>query len=66
MEAARTVGVSREIEMVSEEPSAPRTTSLTRCASCCQPERFPWAIWSVEHWALYADLEEFAWKFDWD
>jgi hypothetical protein len=23
-------------------------------------ERFPWAVWSTEAWATYADLEELA------
>ena len=28
-------------------------------------ERFPWAVWSTDQWALYAEVEEFASGFNW-
>lgn len=59
-ELARTIGVSRDIEMVSEEPYGTAYHFDGEVLVVLPAERFPWVIWTVEHWAFYAELEEFA------
>jgi hypothetical protein len=65
-ELARTVGVSRDIEMVTREPYGTAFHFDNEVLVVLPTECFPWVIWSVEHWAFYAELEEFAWKLEWD
>lgn len=61
-ELARIIGVSRDIEMVTEEPYASAYHFDNAVLAVLPTERFPWVIWGVERWAFYAELEEFAWK----
>lgn len=64
-EMARTIGVSRDIDMVTEEPYGTAFHFANEVLVVLPTETFPWAIWTVEHWAFYSELEEFAWKHRW-
>lgn len=58
-ELARIIGVSRDIEMVSEESYATAYHFDNGVLVVLPTERFPWVIWPVEYWAFYAELEDF-------
>lgn len=65
-ELARTIGVSRDIEMVSAERYGIAYHFAWEVLVVLPDERFPWRIWDVEQWAFYADLDEYVCKLQWD
>lgn len=59
-ELARTIGVSRDIDMASEESYGTAFYFSGEVLVVLPMEKFPWAIWTVEHWAFYSELWDFA------
>lgn len=65
-ELARTIGVTRDIEMVTDEPYALAFHFDGEVLVVLPTERFPWRIWNVEEWAFFADFEEYVESLEWD
>jgi hypothetical protein len=64
LELARTIGVSRDVEMVTDPHSA--AFHFDGKALVVLPGRpFPWAVWAVEDWAAYSELEDAGVGLDW-
>ena len=63
---ARTIGVTRDVELVTDEPYALAFHFDGEVLVVLPTERFPWRIWNVEEWAFFADLEEYVESLEWD
>ncbi len=58
LELARIIGVGRDVEMVTEYTHGTAFHFEGEVLVVLPDRTFPWAVWSVEEWAVYNELED--------